>query len=349
MKLRKLGKSGIEISVLGMGCWQYGGGSYWGPQAQSDVDAVVSEALDAGINFFDTAEVYNDGDSEKSLGQALKGRRDKAIVGTKISPDNTAPAILREHCEASLRRLQTDYIDLYMIHWPITPRGIAHYSQDQQLLSSPPSLDDAYETLTRLREEGKIRTIGISNHGVKQMSTALEKGLPFDANELAYSLVSRAIEDSILPFCADHQVGILGYSSLQQGVLAGKYRTVEEVKPMLARTRHFHHSRGAGSRHGEEGAEAELFQALHGIREVADGLGVDMAVLSLAWAIANEAITSTLVGCRNSEQLAMNIKGAQLELSADVVAKLNAITDPLKRKLGPSQDYYENTHKSRTE
>ena len=116
MEMRTCGKSGIEISSMGIGCWSYGGGDYWGPQAQSDVTAVANAALDAGINFFDTAEGYNDGRSEEALAVALNGRRHEAVIGTKVSrPD---PATIREHCEASLQRLQTDCVDIYMIHWP---------------------------------------------------------------------------------------------------------------------------------------------------------------------------------------------------------------------------------------
>ena len=161
MEKRAVGKSGIEISVMGIGGWSYGGGDYWGPQAQEDVDAVAHAALDNGINFFDTAEGYNEGRSEEAVGRALKGRRDEAVIATKISPNNTEPTMLREHCEASLDRLQTDYIDIYIVHWPITEH----------------SVEDAFATLNALKEEGKIRSIGVSNFGVEQLSEALATGV----------------------------------------------------------------------------------------------------------------------------------------------------------------------------
>ena len=180
MEKRRCGRSDISLSVVGVGCWSFGGGpgSYWGPQEQKDVDDVVHAALDNGINYFDTAEGYNEGRSEEALGRALEGRREEAVIGTKISPSNTEPSVLRRHCEASLRRLRTDYIDIYMVHWPITDR----------------SVEDAFDTLMSLRSEGKVRSIGISNFGVRQMEEALATGARIDVNQLCYNLLSRAIE-----------------------------------------------------------------------------------------------------------------------------------------------------------
>ena len=168
MEKRECGKSGIEISVFGIGCWSYGGGDYWGPQAQKDVDAVAQAALDSGINFFDTAEGYNSGRSEEALGIALKGRRHEVIIGTKFGMRRADPVVLREKCETSLRRLQTDYIDIYMVHWPI-PEG---------------PVEEVFSTLKALQLEGKIRSIGVSNFGVQQLSEALETGVRLEVNEL---------------------------------------------------------------------------------------------------------------------------------------------------------------------
>ncbi|MFC5653796.1 aldo/keto reductase [Paenibacillus solisilvae] len=347
MRQRKLGRSELELSVLGMGCWQYGGGAYWGAQSQKDVNEVVHKALDLGINYFDTAEVYNAGESERSLGKALKGKRDKAKIGSKINTSNTQPSVLREHCEASLKRLQTDYIDLYMLHWPISPLSVKHFTDDEELISNPPSVQEVFQTLQTLQKEGKIRYIGISNHGVKQMQEVQETGVSVVANELAYNLFSRAIEDGILPYCMNNNIGVIGYMPLQQGLLAGKYPSLDEVKPMQARSRHFHCSRGKGTRHGEEGAETEINKALKEIQGVADELGIHMIELSLAWAIANEGITTTIVGSRSIEQLILNAQGGNVELSSGVIAKLNEITKPVLQKLGNNPDYYEGRSHSR--
>ena len=323
MEKRKCGRSGIQISVLGIGCWSYGGGDYWGPRSQSDVDAVVHKALDLGINYFDSAEAYNEGRSEESLGKALKGRRVEAVIGTKISPSNTQPSVLRSHCEASMRRLQTDYIDIYMVHWPIT-----RYS-----------VEDAFATLMELQSEGKVRSIGVSNFGIQQLTQALSTGARIDVNQLCYNLLSRAIEVEILPLCRSHDIGILGYMPLLQGLLADNYSTADEVPPMRSRTRHFRGDRPE-SRHGEAGAEDETFKAIAGIREIAKKIGIPMEQLALAWAMARPGITSILVGTRNISQLQDNIEAASVSLSFETIKRLDDLTEPLLEILGSNPDYY---------
>jgi aryl-alcohol dehydrogenase-like predicted oxidoreductase len=178
MERKNCGNLILTLPILGIGCWSFGGGSYWGEQDQRDVDAVVDMALDIGCNYFDTAEAYNDGTSEESLGKALKARRSEALIGTKVNPSNTNPNTLREHCEASLRRLQTDTIDLYMIHWPIHQHSIKHFTKDESVINNPPSVAKAFETMTKLQEEGKIRYTGVSNFGVKQLTEVNDVTLP---------------------------------------------------------------------------------------------------------------------------------------------------------------------------
>jgi len=347
MEKRKCGNPDFELPVLGVGCWSFGGGSYWGRQDQRDVDAVVHCALDRGCDFFDTAEAYNDGASEESLGKALKGRRLQATVGSKVSPSNTAPEILRKHCENSLRRLQTDYIDLYMVHWPIHPHAIRHFTDDESIINDPPSTAKAFETLTKLQKEGKIRFIGVSNFGVEQLTEALDVGAEIISNELPYSLLTRAIDAEILPLCQERGMGILAYMPLMQGLLAGKYATPDDVPSMRARTRHFSGSR-PDARHEESGAEDLTFETVNRIKAIAEGNHIPMAHLALAWCMANPGITCVLAGARNISQLESNAQAASLSLSADLVEELNDVTLPLLEKLGSSPDYYENTNMSRT-
>lgn len=332
MEGRRLGKSPIEISVLGIGCWSFGGGDndYWGLQDQRDVEAVVEAALDRGVNYFDTAEAYNQGRSEESLGKALEGRRDEAIIGSKIGPQNTEPSVLRAHCEASLRRLRTDRIDLYMIHWPITDHSTV----------------DAFATLEDLRSEGKIRAIGVSNFGVEQLREALDTGVRFDSNQLCYNLLSRGIEEEIMPLCAAHEIGIVGYMPLLQGFLADKFKTPDEIPEVRARTRHFDGRRSL-SKHGERGAEEEMFAALDGIREIAAQEGIPMSQLALRWCIAAPEMTCVLAGVRNPSQLEHDVQAFSRDLSAEVVEKLNDLTDPVTDKIGTNPDYFEGRVNSR--
>lgn len=333
MRKKQLGASDLFVSVIGIGCWQFGGGNYWGPQSQQDVDRVVHQALDAGVNFFDTAEMYNDGASETSLGIALRGRRSEAIIGSKIAPAHMQPSTIRQHCEQSLKRLGTDFLDLYMVHWPMA-------AEQHQIR-------EAFLTLQSLQQEGKIRYIGLSNHGIGQMRQVRDTGSTFIANELAYNLLSRAIEESLLPYCMQEQIGIIAYMPLQQGLLTGKYASLDEVKPMLARSRHFHHRRGDGARHGEDGAEEEINLALPELARIAEEQSISLSEMALAWVIANPAVTTAIVGCRNEQQLRSNLQGACMTLDAAVIDRLNRITGPVLDKLGPSPDYYENRANSR--
>lgn len=347
MERRRCGKSDLELPVLGVGCWSFGGGSYWGPQEQPRVDAVVARAVELGSDYFDTAESYNDGASEESLGRALKGKRDRAIIGTKVSPSNCGRGVLREHCERSLRRLGTDFIDLYMVHWPVHPHAIRHYTDDESVINNPASVADVFAALVDLQEAGKIRHIGVSNFGVRWMERALATGARIAANELPYSLLSRAIELEILPYCREHGIGVLAYMPLMQGLLTGKYASADEMPAARTRTRHFSGDRPQ-SRHGEPGAEKELFEALDGIRRIAGSLGVSMTELALAWCVANPAITCVLAGARNVAQLEANAGAMSGKLAPETVEELDAATKALKEKLGPSFDYFENTELDRT-
>ncbi len=321
MEMRQCGKSGIEISPMGIGCWSYGGGDYWGPQAQSDVTAVVHAALDAGINFFDTAEGYNDGRSEEALGIALKDRRHEAIIGTKVSrPD---PDSIREHCEASLHRLQTDYVDIYMIHWPHDEIAI----------------EESMTELTRLREDGLVRAIGVSNFGVSQLTAVIETGTELAVNQLCYNLLSRAIEVELLPLCQEHNVGILGYMPLLQGLLTGKYKSADEMLPVHSRFRHFRDDRPMAT-HGEEGAEEEVFETLKDIRKIAEDEQIPMSRLAIAWTMAKPGITCMLVGTRNVDELIENLRVIEWAPSADVIDHLDKLTAPLLEKMGANPDYF---------
>jgi aryl-alcohol dehydrogenase-like predicted oxidoreductase len=161
-------------------------------------------------------------------------------------------------------------------------------------------------------------------------------------NEMPYNLLSRAIEKEIIPFCENHQIGIIGYMALQQGLLAGIYSKPEEVPPPQAHSRHFAHFRGKEfSRHHESGCEKETFEALTQIKDLAKNLEIPMVSLSLAWAMADTRISSTLVGSRNLKELQENVKASELKLSRKIIHELNKITNPILLKLGYNADYYE--------
>ncbi|MBN1402611.1 MAG: aldo/keto reductase [Anaerolineae bacterium] len=327
MEKRTIGGSDLNTTVYALGCMPLGAGGGWGPvDEQAGIDTIHA-ALDLGINILDAAESYNEGRAEEIVGKALAGRRDRVILATKVSPGNVEPATLRAHCEASLRRLQTDYIDLYQIHWPIRDH----------------SVPDALATLVDLKAEGKIRAMGVSNHGVEDMTEVLATGAPIVSNQLHYNLVSRAIEAEIVPLCEEHDIDVMAYMPMLQGLLVGIYDSPDQVPPFRARTRHFKAERSPASRHGEPGAEEELFAALKRVDEIAQDLGVPMVGLALAWVAAKPFICNVLVGGRKVDQFSENIRAALAageKMTPDVVAALDQATEALRVKLGNNPDYW---------
>ena len=342
----KLGNSDIYISRLAVGTWPFGGGDYWGEKSQQDVNNVVSTALDLGINTFDTAEVYNNGDSERSLGIALKGLRDKAVVISKISPSNCRH--VRQHCINSLQRLNMDYLDVYMLHWPVNPLAVKHFTSNEQTIASPPTVEEAYQQLAELKNEGLIRSIGMSNFGSKQMAEVTATGIQVDVNEITYNIVSRAIEAEIAPYCMAQNISIMASMGLMQGLLAGIYPTADDVPKHQAHSRHFAHFRGAEtSRHREAGCEKELFEVVNRLREIAADLHISVAQLSLAWTLKKPFIASTIVGTCHVNNLKMNEEACHLKLTDEIEALIDEISLPVLHLLGNSPDYYEHRSNSR--
>jgi aryl-alcohol dehydrogenase-like predicted oxidoreductase len=228
-----------------------------------------------------------------------------------------------------LQRLDTDYIDLYQIHWPNRDVPIA----------------ETLETLERLREQGKVRAIGVSNFGVADLSDLLSVG-HCETNQLPYSLLGRAIEYEIMPQCIDNEIGILCYSPLAQGLLADKFASVDDVPEERARTRHFSKNRPL-TRHDEAGCEAETFAAIERIRQICAEIDAPMAEVTLAWLLYQPGVTSVLAGARRPEQIKQNAKAAALDLPPEIVEALSAATDQVKQKLGSNPDLWETNSRYR--
>ncbi len=322
MQYHKLGNTDIDVSAIALGCWPFAGGKVWGDQSEEDSVATVHAALDAGINFFDTAEGYEAGHSERVLGKGLTGRRQDAVIATKVSPSHLAAGDVIAACEQSLHNLQTDTIDLYQIHWP----------------NWNVPLEETVGALETLQRQGKIRAIGVCNFGVQDLSAILEL-TDVVTDQMPFSLLWRVIERDVQPLCIARNVGIICYSPLAQGLLTGRYASADDVPEGLARTRHYADSRPQSS-HGEAGGEVEVFAALADIRQIADSLGQPMAAVALAWIKQQAGVTSFLVGARKPEEVAWNLPALELELSADVVAELNRVTELVKRALGGNPDMW---------
>ena len=235
MNYRQLDQTKIQVSAICMGCWGIVGDMMWGDQDEKESIATIHTALDSGINFFETAEGYGDGYSETILGKAFKNHRSQAIIATKVSRNHLHREDLLHACERSLKRLNSDYIDLYQIHWP-----------DPQV-----PFEETMQTLQDLQAQGKIRAIGVSNFGMQDLAGILNAG-KIVSNQLPYSLLFRAIEFQILQECIDQHISVLCYSPLLHGLLTGRYSSPDEFPPGRARTRHFSSSRRL-VRHNEPG------------------------------------------------------------------------------------------------
>jgi aryl-alcohol dehydrogenase-like predicted oxidoreductase len=329
MNYRKLGNTDISVSALSMGCWAIASDPMWGPQDEAESAATIHAALDIGVNFFDTAEGYTGGESEAVLGRSLVGRRQEAVIATKASRTNLSGDEVAQACESSLRRLQTDYIDLYQIHWP----------------SRTVPLEETMEALERLCEQGKVRAIGICNFGVGDLSDLLEIG-QVQSNHLPYSLLWRAIEYEIQQACVDENLGMLCYSPLAQGLLAGKFATPDDVPEGRARIRLFSNDRPM-ARHGDSGCETEVFAALDKIRPICVELDQQMAQVALGWVLHQPGVTSVIAGARTPEQIRRNAEAADLALSPETLAQLAEATKEVKDCIGPNPDLWQSVSRFR--
>jgi aryl-alcohol dehydrogenase-like predicted oxidoreductase len=329
MRYTTLPGTDLRVSVIAMGSWALAGDMAWGDQSERDSLDAARAAVEAGITFFDTAPAYGDGLSEQRLGQGLLGLRQQVVLATKIGPDSMRAAGVISSVERSLVHLRTDYIDLLQIHWPSREVPVA----------------ETFEALEALTQQGKVRHVGVSNFGPRDLASALEVAKPV-SNQLPYSLLSRAIEYEVVPACVQAGVGVLCYSPLLWGLLAGTYTSADEVPDGRARSRHFSPARKL-IRHQEAGCERETFEALASIRELAAQLGVSMSDLSVAWLLHQEGVSAVLAGIRRPDQATRNARAAELRLTPSVLAELARITEPVKRALGANPDLWQSGESSR--
>jgi aryl-alcohol dehydrogenase-like predicted oxidoreductase len=269
-----------------------------------------------GATLIVTAEGYGQGYSEQLVGRALTGRRDKALICTKASPEHHHFNDLISACEQSLKRLRTDVIDLYMLHWP----------------NHNFAFDEPARALQKLKDDGKIRYIAVSNFGTRDLLEILGC-CRVEADELPYSLLWRAIEYDIAPECVRNSVSILCYSPLQQGLLTGRYSSPDAVPAGQARTAHFCCNRPLVPHLGL-GAEQETFATIAAIRAVTSSTGYSMAQLALAWLLTRTGITSVIVGARNASEATSSAEAATLLVSNSVFETLSNVTADLKQRFG---------------
>jgi len=309
-ELRQLGSSDLRLTPIGYGAWAIGGGNWefaWGAQDDDESVRTIERALDLGLNWIDTAAIYGLGHSEEVVARALKNSPQKPYIFTKCSMRWDAnrqiyrslkPESLREELEASLRRLKVDVIDLYQIHWP----------------NPDAEIEDGWETLATFKEEGKVRYVGVSNFNVEQMKRALRIA-PITSLQPPYSLLRRDIEAEILPFCREHNIGVINYSPMVSGLLTGKM-TVERIAQMPADD---WRKRSPNFNEPKLSRNLELVELL---REIGKVHGIEPGVVAIAWTLRNPAITAAIVGARRPDQVDGVLPAAKFRLSDAEVQRL---------------------------
>ena len=296
----------MEITTISLGCWVMGQEA-WGGADDSESIAAIHASLDAGVNFIDTAPAYGGGHSEEVLGKALEGRRDQAFIATKVGWDDLQPTRLPSALEASLKRLRTDYVDLYQVHWP-------HKSIP---------VGEIISVMKRLQDQGKIRYIGVSNFNVEQMKEALSVAR-IESLQPPYNLFWRHIEPDIPRFCIENDIGMIAYSPLAQGLLTGKFTRDHQFPESDIRSH-------AVLFQGE--AFRTALDVVDEMRPIAAKYGKSLGQLALAWVLAQPGITSAIVGARRPSQIAENLGGQGWILDPADVEKLSQLGMRVMAKL----------------
>jgi aryl-alcohol dehydrogenase-like predicted oxidoreductase len=310
LELRQLGNSDLHLTRVGFGAWAIGGGNWefaWGAQDDDESVRTIEHALDLGINWIDTAAVYGLGHSEEIVAKALRHVARKPYVFTKCSMRWTEDrkiyrslkaGSVQQEVEASLARLRVDAIDLYQIHWP---------NPDDEI-------EEGWEALARLKEQGKLRYIGVSNFNVAQIKRA-QAIAPVTSLQPPYSLLNRNAEAELLPYCLEHNIGVINYSPMVSGLLTGKM-TAERIQSLPEDD---WRKRSPNFKEPKLSRNLELVELL---REIGAAHGVEPGAVAVAWTLKNPAITAAIVGARRPDQVAGTLAAASLNLEHQQIARL---------------------------
>jgi aryl-alcohol dehydrogenase-like predicted oxidoreductase len=321
---RQLGSSDVYVSAVIFGAWAIGGWMWGGTEERESIDAIRA-SIDHGVNTIDTAAIYGMGYSEELVGRAIKGLRERVVIATKCgmrwdSPEgsdpwpqkdntgrdvvirrNSKPDSITYECEQSLRRLGVDVIDIYQIHWPDTTTPV----------------DASMHAMLKLKEQGKIRAIGVSNYDVKWLRGAMASA-PLASLQPPYSLIQRKIEREVLPFCRENNIGVIVYSPLERGLLAGAVGPDRVFPPGDHRAQHKFFTVENRNR---------VLAALEHVRPIAERHQASFAQVVINWTIHEPGITAALVGARNAEQAAHNAGALRFTLSDEERSAVRAAFD----------------------
>jgi aryl-alcohol dehydrogenase-like predicted oxidoreductase len=315
MEKRWLGNSDLHITSLGVGAWAMGGSGWrfsWGPQDDKESIAAIRKALESGMNWIDTAAVYGLGHSEEVVARSLEGIPHRPYVFTKCErvwneqgelSGSLKAASLRRECEASLRRLKIDVIDLYQIHWPL-PDG---------------DIEEGWTTLAKLKEEGKVRYIGLSNFNVSQMKRA-QAVAPITSLQPPYSMLAREVEKGILPYCAEQNIGVIAYAPMRSGLLSGA----------MTRERAGALPDDDWRRRDPDFQEPKLsrnLQLVDVLRSIGKPHGRTPGEVAIAWTLRHPAVTAAIVGLRRPEQVSGIIGAGEFRLSSKEIGEIDSFLD----------------------
>lgn len=299
MKTRQLGAGGPYLTEIGFGAWAIGGHWEfgWGTVNDRDSIAAIQFAIDNGIGWIDTAAIYGLGHSEDVVGKALEGKRDKIFLATKcgmIWDDqrrvkiNASSKSIKNEIDNSLKRLNTDHVDLYQIHWPDPETDV----------------EESWEALVRIKEEGKARYIGVCNYDVPLLSRCM-KIFPVQSLQPPYSILRRQVENEILPYCAQQKIGVVAYSPMQAGILSGKFDMSKLANDDWRRSNKFY----------QEPRLSAYLVFVEKLRPIAAKYNKTVGQIAIAWVLGNSAITSAIVGARFSSQVKENIASSGFVLT----------------------------------
>jgi aryl-alcohol dehydrogenase-like predicted oxidoreductase len=313
MQQRRLGSSPVSVSEIGLGTWGMSG-AFWGAADDAESIRVVHRALDLGVTLIDTAEAYGWGHAEEVLGNALVGRRQLAVIATKAAPNHLEPIEAVKALEGSLKRLQTDYVDVYFIHWP----------------NPDVPLGATMEAFERLRAQGRIRALGVSNFGPKEMDAARQHGV-IDVLQPPYNMLWREVEATTLPYCREHNIGVMPYSGLAQGLVTGAL------------------SRDTTFVEGDERRTTVLFQpgtyeraldAVDGLRPIAAKYGKSVAQLAIQWLTSRQGVSSPLLGARTVREIEENVGSVGWAIAEADIAEIDRLTLPVWKEIADKGDMF---------
>lgn len=320
MRTRRLGNTDLELTVVGLGTWAIGGPWQfgWGPQDDNEAIAAILKAIDLGINWIDTAAIYGCGHSEELLGIALKRTRVRPIIATKCGllwnekrekMGCLKAESIRQECEASLKRIGIDTIDLYQMHWPAPETDI----------------EEGWGEMARLQKQGKVRYIGVSNFNAKQLDR-IRKIAPVSSLQPPYSMIHREADAALLPYCAKNNIGVVAYSPMQRGLLTGKFskKRLSELAP------DDHRLKNGDYQEPQFSATLALVDKL---RPIAERNKRTLAQLAIAWVLRRPEVTAAIVGARKPSQIAETAPAGDWILNKNDIAEIEKLLVEHQNKL----------------